>query len=68
MLQWAKGVTLLDKVQNEDVRRAMTVLNYVKEDYDGLDMFGEETTSMLARKCGILRVGRRGTGRLRVRW
>ena len=29
------------------------MLNYVKEDYDGLDMFGRETTSMLARKCRI---------------
>ena len=25
----------------------------MKEAYDGLDMFGGETTSMLARKCGI---------------
>ena len=56
MLGWSKGVTLLDKVQNEDVMRAMAVGDLsvkLRKDYDGSDMFEGETTSMLARKCGI---------------
>ena len=36
------------------------MLNYVKEDYDGSDMFGGKTTSMLARKCGIWELEQEG--------
>ena len=72
MLRWSKGVTLLDKVQNEDVRRAMAVGDLSVKLREGrLRWFGHvwrRDDQYVGKKVWNLRVGTRGRGRPRIRW
>ena len=71
-MRWSKGVTLLDKVQNEDVRRAMAVRDLSVILREGrLRWFGHvwrRDDQYVGKKVWNLRVGTRGRGRPRIRW
>ena len=72
MLQWSKGVSLLDKVQNEDVRRAMIVGDLGGKLREGrLRWFGHvwrRDDQYVGKKAQNIRVGTRGRERPRIRW